>query len=94
MSGGDKVMEEKQTADSHAMEACKAALVQVALSAAQGIGKTPSEQNGFLMAVSAELVARALAYQSADRREPIMQMFHDAVLAEAAEQEGKWFPAD
>ncbi len=76
------------------METCKASLVQVALSTAQGIGKTPSEQNGFLMAVSAELVAQALAYQPAERREPIMQMFHDAVLAEAAEQENNWFPAD
>ncbi|MGN0917758.1 MAG: hypothetical protein ACI4NO_01240 [Oxalobacter sp.] len=85
---------EDKSADSYIMEANKAALVQVALDAAKSIGKTPSEQNGFLMAVSAELVARALAYQSADRREPIMQMFHEAVLAEAVEQENKWFPSD
>lgn len=85
---------EDKSAGSYIMEANKAALVQVTLDAAKSIGKTPSEQNGFLMAVSAELVARALAYQSADRREPIMQMFHEAVLAEAAEQESKWFPSD
>ena len=84
---------EDKSGDSHTMEASKAALVQVVLDVAKGIGKTPSEQNGFLMAVSAELVARALAYQSVDRRGPIMQMFHEAVLAEAAEQESKWFPA-
>ena len=48
----------------------------------------------FLMAVSAELAARALAYQSSERREPIMQMFHDAVLAEAADKEKQWFPTD
>ena len=41
------IMEDKSV-DSHIMEVCKAALVQVALDAAKGIGKTPSEQNGFL----------------------------------------------
>ncbi len=45
---GNGIMEDK-SADSHTMEASKAALVQVVLDAAKGIGKTPSEQNGFLI---------------------------------------------
>ena len=40
---------EDKSADSHTMEASKAALVQVVLDVAKGIGKTPSEQNGFLI---------------------------------------------
>lgn len=85
---------DKKPIDNDTMDSYKDALIQVALGMAKGIGETPSEQNGFLMAVSAELAARALAYQSSERREPIMQMFHDAVLAEAADKEKQWFPAD
>ena len=40
---------EDKSADSYVKEACKAALVQVALDTAKGVGKTPSEQNGFLI---------------------------------------------
>jgi len=83
----------EEAVESLDMDSCKKAMVQVAMSTAQGIGKTPSERNGFLMAVSLELVARALAYQPIERREPIMQMFHLAALDEAVIQEGRLFPA-